>query len=150
MDTLISFSTWIFIDFHGLFKSLSKKCPPKPVLPSLFFFHQKKSDFQLLFCFFTFLYQMIPTFHYCYPKNKLHPIFIWLTQPVQEIVIFICLLNPIFFSLKKIKPLCPIIAITKCNEILTRQIQKETKFRFITKHITPHPFPQKETKKTKN
>jgi len=63
---------------------------------------------------------------------------------------FYLFVKPNFFSLKKIKPLRPIIAITKCNEILTRQIQKETKFRFITKHITPHPFPQKETKKTKN
>lgn len=32
----------------------------------------------------------------------------------------------------------------KCNE-MTRQIQKETKFRFITKHITP--FPQKKRPK---
>merc|ERR1712129_494198 len=58
---------------------------------------------------------------------------------------FYCLLNPIFFSQKN-KPFCPIIAITKCNE-MTRQIQKETKFRFITKHITP--FPQKRDQKNK-
>merc|ERR1712008_241082 len=57
MDTLISFSTWIFIDFNGFSQifSLYQKCPQKPVLPSLsFFFIKKKSDFQLLFCFFTF------------------------------------------------------------------------------------------------
>jgi len=30
---------------------------------------------------------------------------------------------------------------------MTRQIQKETKFRFITKHITP--FPQKRDQKNK-
>ena len=96
MDTLISFSTWIFIDFNGFSQifSLYQKCPPKPVLPSLsFFFHQKKS--QISNSYFVsslsnfFKYQMIPIFHNCYPKNKLHPIFIWLTQPVQEIVIFI-------------------------------------------------------------
>ena len=95
MDTLISFSTWIFIDFNGYSQifSLYQKCPPKPVLPSLsFFFIQKKVRFPTLILFLhfpIFLYQMIPIFHNCYPKNKLHPIFIWLTQPVQEIVIFI-------------------------------------------------------------
>merc|ERR1712008_202008 len=58
MDTLISFSTWIFIDFNGFSQifSLYQKCPPKPVLPSLSFFFssKKKVRFPTLFCFFTF------------------------------------------------------------------------------------------------
>ena len=32
---------------------------------------------------------------------------------------------------------------------MTSQIQKETKFRFITKHITPHPFHKKRDQKNK-
>jgi len=60
-------------------------------------------------------------------------------------LLFLLFVKPNFFSQKN-KPFCPIIAITKCNE-MTRQIQKETKFRFITKHITP--FPQKRDQKNK-
>ena len=96
MDTLISFSTWIFIDFNGFSQIFSPltKVPTKtgPALPIIFFSSKKKVRFPTLILFLhfpIFLYQMIPIFHNCYPKNKLHPIFIWLTQPVQEIVIFI-------------------------------------------------------------
>ena len=152
MDTLISFSTWIFIDFNGYSQifSLYQKCPPKPVLPSLsFFFHPKKS--QISNSYFVsslsdFFISNDTNLSQLLPKKQTTSHF-YMTYPTStRNCYFYCLLNPIHFFSQKNKPLCPIIAITKCNE-MTRQIQKETKFRFITKHITP--FPQKRDQKNK-
>lgn len=140
------------MDFHKfsvLIKSAhqNRSCPPYN-----FFFSSKKSQISnsyfvsSLSDFFnisddTNLSQLLP--------KKQTTSHFYMTYPTStRNCYFYCLLNPINFFLKKYKPLCPIIAITKCNE-MTRQIQKETKFRFITKHITP--FPQKrDQKKTKN
>merc|ERR1712238_544269 len=138
----------ILMDFHKFSVFISahqnRSCPPYN-----FFFIQKKSDFQLLFCFFTFRFFLISNdtnLSQLLPKKQTTSHF-YMTYPTStRNCYFYCLLNPIIFFSQKNKPLCPIIAITKCNE-MTRQIQKETKFRFITKHITP--FPQKRDQKNK-
>lgn len=108
MDTLISFSTWIFIDFNGFSQifSLYQKCPPKPVLPSLSFFFssKKKSDFQLLFCFFTFRFFFISNdtnLSQLLPKKQTTSHF-YMTYPTStRNCYFYCLLNPIHFFFSK-------------------------------------------------
>lgn len=117
-----------------------------PALP-IIFFSSKKVRFPtlILFLHFPIFLNINTNLSQLLPKKQTASHF-YMTYPTStRNCYFYCLLNPIFFSQKN-KPFCPIIAITKCNE-MTRQIQKETKFRFITKHITP--FPQKRDQKNK-
>ena len=110
MDTLISFSTWIFIDFNGYSQifSLYQKCPPKPVLPSLsFFFHPKKS--QISNSYFVsslsdFFISNDTNLSQLLPKKQTTSHF-YMTYPTStRNCYFYCLLNPIHFFLKKISP----------------------------------------------
>lgn len=138
------------MDFHKfsvLIKSAhqNRSCPPyhfffiKKSQISNSYFVSSLSDFFFNISDDTNLSQLLP--------KKQTTSHFYMTYPTStRNCYFYCLLNPIHFFSQKNKPLCPIIAITKCNE-MTRQIQKETKFRFITKHITP--FPQKRDQKNK-
>ena len=110
MDTLISFSTWIFIDFNGFSQifSLDQKCPPKPVLPSLsFFFHPKKSQisnsyFVSSLSDFFFNISDDTNLSQLLPKKQTTSHF-YMTYPTStRNCYFYCLLNPIhFFFLSK-------------------------------------------------
>lgn len=136
------------MDFHKFSVFIKSAHQNRSCPPYHFFFHQKKVRFPTLILFLHFPIFFISNdtnLSQLLPKKQTTSHF-YMTYPTStRNCYFYCLLNPIhFFFSQKNKPLCPIIAITKCNE-MTRQIQKETKFRFITKHITP--FPQKKRPK---
>lgn len=124
MDTLISFSTWIFIDFNGFSQifSLYQKCPPKPVLPSLsFFFSSKKS--QISNSYFVsslsdfFYIKWYQSFTIATQKTNYIPFLYDLPNQYKKLLFLLFVKPNSFFFSQKNKPLCPIIAITKCNEM---------------------------------
>ena len=112
MDTLISFSTWIFIDFNGFSQIFSPltKVPTKtgPALPIIFFSSKKKkSDFQLLFCFFTFRFFYIKwyqSFTIATQKTNYIPFLYDLPNQYKKLLFLLFVKPNSFFFLKKISP----------------------------------------------
>ena len=111
MDTLISFSTWIFIDFNGFSQifSLYQKCPPKPVLPSLsFFFHQKKVRFPTLILFLHFpiffYIKWYQSFTIATQKTNYIPFLYDLPNQYKKLLFLLFVKPNSFFFLKKISP----------------------------------------------